>query len=62
MQVTEERRLEPNTVYVIPPGRNLSAIDTKLRLSPLEPNRRERAPIDHFFRTLSKNTGNRRSP
>lgn len=53
-QVTETVALEPNHVYVIPPGRNLSTIDTHLRLDKLEPNRAQRAPIDHFFRTLSK--------
>jgi two-component system, chemotaxis family, CheB/CheR fusion protein len=45
--------LEPDRVYVIPPGRNLSAIDTHLRLSDLEERRRDRQPIDHFFRTLA---------
>lgn len=53
-QVTETTPLEPNQVYVIPPGRNLSTIDTHLRLTPLEERRRERAPIDHFFRTLAR--------
>jgi len=53
-QVTDVTPLEVNRVYVIPPGRNLSTIDSHLRLSPLEPERRERAPIDHFFRTLAK--------
>jgi two-component system, chemotaxis family, CheB/CheR fusion protein len=52
-QVTETMPLEPNNVYVIPPNANLSAIDTHLRLSKLEERRRERAPIDHFFRTLA---------
>jgi two-component system CheB/CheR fusion protein len=52
-QVTEIVPLEPNHVYVIPPNANISTIDTHLRLSPLEEPRRERAPIDHFFRTLS---------
>jgi two-component system CheB/CheR fusion protein len=53
-QVTESIRLEPDRVYVIPPNANLEAIDTHLRLSRLEPQRRERAPIDHFLRTLSR--------
>jgi hypothetical protein len=52
-QVIETTALEPNRVYVIPPNANLSAIDTHLRLSQLEEERRERAPIDHFFRTLA---------
>jgi two-component system, chemotaxis family, CheB/CheR fusion protein len=52
-QVSETMALEPNQVYVIPPGANLNAIDTHLRLSDLEESRRDRAPIDHFFRTLA---------
>lgn len=52
-QVTETTQLEPNQVYVIPPNANLNAVDTHLRLSELEERRRERAPIDHFLRTLA---------
>jgi len=52
-QVTETMPLEPNQVYVIPPNANLNTIDTHLRLSDLEQRRQERAPIDHFFRTLA---------
>jgi len=52
-QVTETVSLEPNRVYIIPPGANLDTIDTHLRLSKLEERRQERAPIDHFFRTLA---------
>lgn len=52
-QVTEMTQLEPNHVYVIPPNHNLSAIDSHLHLTPLEKKRTDRAPIDHFFRTLA---------
>ena len=52
-QVTETTLLEPNRVYVIPPDHNLSAIDSHLRLTPLEERRQDRAPVDHFFRTLA---------
>jgi len=51
--------LEADHVYVMPLGRNLSTIDTHLRLSDREEQRRERAPIDHFFDTLSKTHGER---
>ncbi len=53
-QVTETVALEADRVYVIPPGANLSAVDTHLQLTELEEARRQRAPIDHFFRTLSE--------
>ena len=52
-QVSETMLLEPDQVYVIPPGANLNTIDSHLRLSELEEQRRERAPIDHFLRTLA---------
>ncbi len=52
-QVTRTLMLEANHVYVIPPGANLNSVDTHLRLSDLEEKRRQRAPIDHFFRTLA---------
>ncbi len=51
-QVTRTTKILPDRVYVIPPGYNISAIDTHLRLSSIE-GLRERAPIDHFFRTLA---------
>ena len=51
-QISETVGIEPDHVYVIAPGCNLSAVDSHLRVSDLEPRRRERAPIDHFFRTL----------
>ena len=58
-QVTETTKLEPNHIYVIPPNFNLDAVDTHLRLSSLETRRFDRAPIDHFFRTLAdSNEGN----
>ena len=53
-QVTAETLIEPNRAYVIPPGRNLSAVDSHLRLAPLGDARVGRAPVDHFFRTLAQ--------
>ena len=53
-QVTESVPLEANQVYVIPPGYNLDTLDTHLYLSELEEHRKDRAPIDHFFRTLAR--------
>ena len=52
-QVTEDQDIEPNHIYVIPPGCNLSAMDDHLRLSKIEENRESRAAIDHFFETLA---------
>jgi two-component system, chemotaxis family, CheB/CheR fusion protein len=52
-QVNQTKPIRPNHVYIIPPNANINAIDTHLRLSKLEERRQERAPIDHFFRTLA---------
>jgi two-component system, chemotaxis family, CheB/CheR fusion protein len=54
IQISATTPLEPNRIYVIPPNANVASVDTHLRLTPLERDRRERAPIDHFFRTLSE--------
>ncbi len=59
VQVTQATPMEANRVYVIPPGQNLSTVDTHLRLSDLEPSRRERAPIDRFLETLTRTHGAR---
>ena len=53
-QIQETTALEPDRIFIIPPNANLEAVDTHLRLSELEQRRRERAPIDHFLRTLSR--------
>ena len=53
-QVMKTVPLEPNHVYVIPPNANLDSIDTHLRLTEMEKPRQQRAPIDHFFRTLAE--------
>lgn len=53
-QVTGTTPLEADHVYVIPPGANIDVTATHLRLSDLEPKRQERAPIDHFFRSLAE--------
>jgi two-component system CheB/CheR fusion protein len=56
-EVRDTVHMEPNRVYVIPPNRNLSAIDTHLRLSGTEGERRPKSPVDHFFRTLAEAKG-----
>ena len=46
-------RLEPNRIYVIPPGRNMRIEEDELHLSPMTESSRKRAPIDLFFRSLA---------
>ncbi|MGH2536966.1 MAG: chemotaxis protein CheB [Candidatus Promineifilaceae bacterium] len=57
VQVREMVKLEPDSVYILPPNYNISSIDSHLGLSPLEEARSQRAPIDHFFRTLAETHG-----
>jgi two-component system, chemotaxis family, CheB/CheR fusion protein len=52
-QVAEDQTIEPNRIYVIPPGRNLSDVDGQLRLSTIDKGVESRSAIDHFFETLA---------
>jgi two-component system CheB/CheR fusion protein len=52
-EVSETVQMVADHVYVIPPNRYLSAVDTHLRVSAGEGGERPRSPIDHFFRTLA---------
>jgi two-component system, chemotaxis family, CheB/CheR fusion protein len=52
-QISESFTPEPNRVYVIPPNKNLSAVDGRVELAP----RDHHAPIDLFFRTLAETQG-----
>ncbi len=54
LEVQDAMRLEPNSVYVIPPNRYMSIFHGKLHL--LEPTEVPglRTPIDYFFRSLAE--------
>jgi two-component system CheB/CheR fusion protein len=56
-QVGETQKVEPNAVYVIPPGKALSAADGYLRLADLVHERGKRVAVDLFFRTLAETHG-----
>ena len=53
MQVTEETKMEPNRVYVIPPNRSIIMTDSHLDTHEFDEPRGHRAPIDHFFRSMA---------
>ncbi|MES2568465.1 MAG: chemotaxis protein CheB, partial [Verrucomicrobiota bacterium] len=57
VQAKDLEKIEPNRVYVIPPGKYLSAVDEHLRLSPLHAARGKRVAVDLFFRTLADSHG-----
>jgi len=56
-QVTDRVALEPNSVYVIPPDRQLEISDTEVAALPFAEPRGRRAPIDLFFRSLAERHG-----
>ena len=57
-EVAGEARVEPNHVYVIPPGREMIIAEGKLRLQARAPNAPQRA-IDQFFRSLAQDQEHR---
>ncbi|KQW43246.1 MULTISPECIES: CheR family methyltransferase [unclassified Roseateles] len=56
-KVTEAVLVEPNQVYVIPPGKGLRTMDGHLRLFELPSDRTRHVAVDHFFRTLADTQG-----
>jgi two-component system CheB/CheR fusion protein len=53
----DREKLVPNSVYVIPPGKHLSANDGSLRVTELEHERGKRVAVDLFFRSLADSHG-----
>src|SRR6478609_2096716 len=54
---TDGDTLEPNNVYVVPPGKHISAVDGSLKLEPIEGERGSRVQVDLFFRSLADTHG-----
>jgi len=52
-QVTRKIKVEADSVYVIPPNRNIILTDTHLETAEFTEPRGKRSPIDHFFRSLA---------
>ena len=59
VQVAETLAPQPNTVYLLPPGKHVELIDGKLQLRKREDDGELNLPIDKFFRSLSQNSGPR---
>jgi len=57
IQPTEDSRLEPDHVYVIPPNRGLEVQNGRLIIQPRPTDRTQYLPIDHFFQSLAKAYG-----
>lgn len=56
-QAQDGEKVQPNHVYVIPPGQTLTASDGHLRLAELQPERGKRVTVDLFFRSLADTHG-----
>jgi two-component system, chemotaxis family, CheB/CheR fusion protein len=57
LQATDGQKVEPNQVYVIPPGRQITLTDGHLRLTELPRERGRRMTVDMFFRSLADTHG-----
>ncbi len=57
VQAQHGTRIEPNQVYVIPPGKHLTIADGHLRLSELPREQGKRRTVDLFFRSLADTHG-----
>ncbi|MBV8674143.1 MAG: PAS domain-containing protein [Acidobacteriaceae bacterium] len=55
--VTNDLQVERNNVYVIPPNRELTVSESKLRLSRREEPRSPNTTVDVFFRSLATDQG-----
>lgn len=55
-EVRDEPMVQPDHVYIIPPGRDMVITEGKLRLLPQERGARHRG-IDQFFRSLAEDLG-----
>ena len=58
-QVADRLAIRPNCVYVIPPGKHLELRDSYLELVELERDRGRPTTVDHFFRSLAREAGER---
>lgn len=59
LKVTGTVAMEPDTVYVVPPGKVLEVRDGSLVLAPLPPDRQRHIAVDLLFRTLADAHGPR---
>ena len=58
-QAEHELPVEPNTVYLLPPMKEMIIRDRRLLLSDRDPRHGLALPIDHFFRSLAQDVGDR---
>ena len=54
LEVVDNMRVEPNTVYLALAGTNLAILNGTLHLMDIEPHTGVHLPIDYFFRSLAE--------
>jgi len=54
---SDQRKLEPNSVYVIKPGTQITVVDDELRVEAQPTRHSVSAGIDHFFKSLAATFG-----
>jgi two-component system CheB/CheR fusion protein len=57
IEVEDGAKLEANTVYVIPPDKQLELVDHEISAKPFDEPRGQRTPIDLFFRSVGERLG-----
>src|SRR4051812_45500699 len=57
VQAENGQQVEPNHVYVIPPGKHLTAVDGHLKLSDIEDERGKRVADELFFFSVAESPG-----
>jgi len=56
-EVQDQMLVRPNTVYIIPPNRDMAILNGRLQLSVPDEPHAQRLPIDHFLRSLAEDQG-----
>ena len=59
LRVLDGTRMQPNSVYVIPPGHELGVLHGTLQLFPLREEQRPHLPVDRFLTALAQDQGDR---
>jgi len=57
--VSDGQKIEPNSIYLLPPGKEIAVSDSKLLLKDKDPQGGLTFPIDHFLRSLAQDAGER---
>jgi len=57
IQAEDQMQVSPNTVYIIPPNRDMTIFHGRLQLRVMEEPHAQRMPIDEFMRSLAEDQG-----